>query len=82
MQDAGLHRSPNAGWPEAALAGACGFALGGPRQYSGETVAQAYMNASGKRDLGSTEIEVGISVIAAAYTVFAVLVAVFWVFAR
>ncbi len=31
MRDSGLHRSPNAGWPEGAMAGACGFALGGPR---------------------------------------------------
>jgi adenosylcobinamide-phosphate synthase len=37
-RDAPLHASPNAGWPEAAMAGALGFALGGPRAYDGETV--------------------------------------------
>ena len=34
--DAAKHDSPNAGWPEAAMAGALGFALGGPRAYDGE----------------------------------------------
>jgi adenosylcobinamide-phosphate synthase len=32
-RDAGQHRSPNAGWPEAALAGALGLRLNGPRIY-------------------------------------------------
>jgi adenosylcobinamide-phosphate synthase len=32
-QDAAKHRSPNAGWPEAAMAGALGLALAGPRRY-------------------------------------------------
>ncbi len=34
-RDAGKHDSPNAGWPEAAMAGALALALGGPRQYLG-----------------------------------------------
>src|SRR5271169_2675549 len=33
LRDAGKHRSPNAGWPEAAMAGALGLALAGPRHY-------------------------------------------------
>jgi adenosylcobinamide-phosphate synthase len=33
-RDAGRHRSPNAGWPEAAMAGALGLALAGPRHYA------------------------------------------------
>ncbi|WIM10316.1 adenosylcobinamide-phosphate synthase CbiB [Enhydrobacter sp.] len=37
-QDAGRHDSPNAGWPEAAMAGALGVRLMGPRSYDGERV--------------------------------------------
>jgi adenosylcobinamide-phosphate synthase len=42
-RDAGKHRSPNAGWPEAAMAGALGFKLAGPRVYHGERVDDVYM---------------------------------------
>lgn len=37
-RDAAKHRSPNAGWPEAAMGGALGVALAGPRIYGGVTV--------------------------------------------
>ena len=42
-RDSRKHRSPNAGWPEAAMAGALGLKLAGPRVYSGVTVEDAYM---------------------------------------
>lgn len=54
--DAGLHRSPNAGWPEAAMAGALNVQLGGPRIYRGETVAQAHLNSSGRPVEGAVDI--------------------------
>ncbi len=46
-RDARGHPSPNAGWPEAAFAGALGLRLGGPRAYAGTTVDDAWIG-SGK----------------------------------
>lgn len=42
-RDARHHRSPNAGWPEAAMAGALGLTLAGPRIYDGTLVPDAQM---------------------------------------
>jgi len=42
-RDARTHRSPNAGWPEAAMAGALGLKLAGPRKYPGEVVDAPYI---------------------------------------
>ncbi|MEM9332176.1 MAG: adenosylcobinamide-phosphate synthase CbiB [Pseudomonadota bacterium] len=61
-RDAGLHRSPNAGWPEAAMAGAINIALGGPRQYSEEAVLQPYINASGRERLEAGDIDIALGV--------------------
>lgn len=43
LRDAGKHRSFNAGWPEAAAAGALGLALAGPRSYQGGIVDDHWM---------------------------------------
>jgi adenosylcobinamide-phosphate synthase len=42
-RDARHHRSPNAGWPEAAMAGALGLRLAGPRVYGATPVKDAWM---------------------------------------
>lgn len=55
-RDAHTHRSPNAGWPEAALAGALGFALAGPRSYGGRMIEATYMGEGGRRELGPADI--------------------------
>jgi len=54
-RDAGKHHSPNAGWPEAAMAGALGIRLGGPRSYEGETVDLAWMG-DGREELDAGDI--------------------------
>ncbi|MCE1235990.1 MAG: adenosylcobinamide-phosphate synthase CbiB [Hyphomicrobiales bacterium] len=54
-RDAKAHGSPNAGWPEAAMAGAHGFALAGPRVYHGEVHAGAWMG-DGRSELGAADI--------------------------
>ncbi len=45
LQSARRHRSPNAGWPEAAMAGALGLRLAGPRVYGAERVDDAWMGS-------------------------------------
>ncbi|MCO5071215.1 MAG: adenosylcobinamide-phosphate synthase CbiB [Rhizobiaceae bacterium] len=54
-RDAKSHRSPNAGWPEAAFAGALGLSLAGPRHYGGQLTTDAPMGR-GKRDATSDDI--------------------------
>lgn len=55
--DARLHRSPNAGWPEAAMARVLRVALSGPRAYDGAMRDFPFVNAMGKRQIGAQEIE-------------------------
>jgi adenosylcobinamide-phosphate synthase len=60
-QDARRHRSPNAGWPEAAMAGALGLALAGPRVYGGVMVDDAVMGEGGRREAQSIDIRRALS---------------------
>lgn len=48
-REAPTHRSPNAGWPEAAMAGALGLALAGPRTYASGTVDDPFLNPDGRQ---------------------------------
>ena len=54
-RDAARHRSPNAGWSEAAMAGALGLKLAGPRVYGDTRVDDAYM---GEGRLGATAADI------------------------
>ncbi|MBI1868498.1 MAG: cobalamin biosynthesis protein CobD [Methylocystis sp.] len=54
-RDAAKHASPNAGWPEAAMAGALGVRLGGPRAYGPRHVDAAYLGA-GRPEAGAADI--------------------------
>jgi adenosylcobinamide-phosphate synthase len=54
-RDAARHRSPNAGYPEAAIAGALGLSLAGPRSYGGVQVDDALMG-DGRREAGAADI--------------------------
>lgn len=56
LTDAGKHRSPNAGWPEAAMAAALGLALAGPRHYGGIIVGDPFLNEHGRRDARPEDI--------------------------
>jgi adenosylcobinamide-phosphate synthase len=70
-RDAHRHLSPNAGWPEAALAGALGIRLGGRRSYHGRPVDLATMG-DGRGDLSQTDIRAGLRLYGHALTLFAV----------
>jgi adenosylcobinamide-phosphate synthase len=49
LRDAGKHASPNAGWPEAAMAGALGVQLGGVAWYDGVTSERPTMGDGPRR---------------------------------
>jgi adenosylcobinamide-phosphate synthase len=49
LRDARKHRSPNAGWPEGAMAGALGLALAGPRRYAEGAVADPWVGEGSAR---------------------------------
>ncbi|WP_181706156.1 adenosylcobinamide-phosphate synthase CbiB [Chthonobacter rhizosphaerae] len=56
LRDAGRHTSPNAGWPEAAFAGALGLKLAGPRTYPSGRVEAAFMG-DGRADATRDDID-------------------------
>jgi adenosylcobinamide-phosphate synthase len=79
-RDAGKHRSPNAGWPEAAMAGALGLSLAGPRVYGGVMVDDATMGA-GRRDATAQDIRAALSLYRRADALLIGLVAILMVIA-
>jgi adenosylcobinamide-phosphate synthase len=59
LRDAHRHRSPNAGWPEAAMAGALGVRLSGPRIYHGSIANEPWLN-EGARDPAAADVITGL----------------------
>lgn len=60
-RDAGRHRSPNAGWPEAAMAARLGLSLAGPRLYGQRMSQDAPMNGEGRREATASDIRRSLS---------------------
>ncbi|GHG85880.1 adenosylcobinamide-phosphate synthase CbiB [Pseudodonghicola xiamenensis] len=58
--DARRHKSPNAGWPEAAMARALDVALAGPRSYHGEMRDLPWVNGQGRRQIGPAQIDAAV----------------------
>ncbi|WP_293448252.1 adenosylcobinamide-phosphate synthase CbiB [Planktotalea sp.] len=77
-QEARQHRSPNAGWPEAAMARALGIALSGPRSYQGEMRDFPYVNETGHKTIGAAQIEAAIRALWVVWGVFTGLVFALW----
>jgi adenosylcobinamide-phosphate synthase len=65
-RDGSRHRSVNAGWPEAAMAGALGLRLAGPRRYAGELVEDAWMG-DGRPAATPADIRRGLRLLIFAY---------------
>ena len=74
-RDARRHRSPNAGWPEAAMAGALGVRLSGPRIYHGSVTNEPWLNEGG-RDPLAADIDEGLAVYRRAMLLIAGLLAI------
>jgi adenosylcobinamide-phosphate synthase len=82
LSDARHHRSTNAGWPEAAMAGALGVALAGPRHYGGKLVEDGRMNAGGRVEIRSGDIARGLRLFAASCAVQVFIVTAIAILAR
>jgi adenosylcobinamide-phosphate synthase len=73
-RDARRHRSPNAGYPEAAMAGALGLALAGPRIYGGIQIDDALMG-DGRREATAADIRAALALYRRADALLIALVA-------
>ena len=63
VRDAALHRSPNAGWPEAAMAVVLNLSLSGPRSYGGVMTDFPFVYPEGRRDAGPADIDASVAVL-------------------
>ncbi len=77
MRDAGLHRSPNAGWPEASVAASIKVALAGPRTYHGSPTDDPFVYPEGRKDIGAVEIREAVRVLWRAWTAMLILALTF-----
>ncbi len=76
-RDAPQHRSPNAGWQEAALAGALGFALAGPRHYPSGPVVDCWMG-DGRARLSAQDLRDALLLYRIAGGLVALVLVVLW----
>ena len=73
-RDAGAHRSPNAGWPESALAGALNIRLSGPRIYHDHIADEPWLNGKAP-DPGPADLSRGLALYLRAMGLMAALLA-------
>jgi adenosylcobinamide-phosphate synthase len=80
LRDGPLHRSPNAGWPEAAMAVVLDVSLSGPRSYHGQEQDFPWVWPEGRRDPGPAEIDAACTALWRAWAGLFALVALFALF--
>lgn len=73
-RDAWHHRSPNAGWPEAAMAGALDIRLAGPRIYDGASTDDPWLNEAAP-DPQARDVKLGLTLYCRMLAIWAVLLA-------
>jgi len=76
LRDAGHHRSPNAGWPESAMAGGLNVRLSGPRIYGDRIADEPWLNASAP-DADATSIARGLTLYLRTMVGLAAIIALF-----
>lgn len=72
--EAPLHRSPNAGWPEGAMAAILDIRLSGPRIYDQEVSDDGYLNPLGDKNLSPDTIVAALAVLQRSWIVFTVFI--------
>ena len=75
-RDAPLHRSPNAGWPEAAMAVVIGVSLSGPRHYESSFLDAPFVHDAGRKDAGPDDIEASVRVLWRCWSALVVVIVV------
>ncbi|MBK1663137.1 cobalamin biosynthesis protein [Rhodospirillum rubrum] len=75
LRDARKHRSPNAGWPEGAMAGALGLRLSGPRAYKGEAPRDEPYVGDGRAGVTPKDIRRGLALFRSACLIEGALIA-------
>ena len=79
LRDCRKHRSPNAGWPEAAMAGSLGVALSGPRSYGDGIIAEPWLGEEFSARVQMQDIKRALYMFVVACLINAMLVAAIWV---
>lgn len=63
ISEAKRHKSPNAGWPEAAIARAINVALAGPRSYDGQLQQLPWVNERGRQTITAEDVDAAVRIL-------------------
>ena len=63
ISEARRHKSPNAGWPEAAMARALNIALAGPRSYNGQMQELPWVNEKARKTINADDVDEAVRIL-------------------